>query len=436
MIGKHTFISILLLFLIQIAATSQPILTLDDAVQKSLENNYNILIARNETAINLANNTAGNAGVLPIVALNFGQNFNINNTRQELFSGDLRNGNGAKTNALNANLQASWTVYNGMRMFVNKKRLEEIENFGKINLQLQMENTVAQVMNTYYNLEQQYKRIETIEQAITISKERVALAQLKKEAGSGSGIPILQAEVDINSDSSVLISQQLVLKNLKIILNELMGMNPEYDFIVSKSEEMPLLDYTEVSQLIEKRNKLLLLADKSILLSNLGLQQWQSNRYPTIDINAGYNFSRQNAEIGILKFSQNSGVSFGLTGRWNIFNGWNNKREIQVAKLNIESNKLAKDQLNLSLKSDLLSLFNTYSNAIFLQNLEDKNVAIAQQNLNITTEKMRIGTINSLELRQAQLNLIDAQFRKISASFDAKLSALELLRLSGSLIPN
>lgn len=414
----------------------QDLLTLDDAIKYALENNFNIRIARNETIINQTNNTKGNAGMNPVVALNFGKNFNINNTRQEFFSGDIREGNGVNTNNLNANIQANWTVFDGFRMFVNKNRLDEIENLGKINLQLQMENTVAQVMSTYYNIEQQNKRIETILQALEISKERLSLAKLNKEVGSGSGIPILQAEVDINADSSALINQQLLLKNLKIQLNEIMARNPEFDFEVSTSKDIEPFSFTDIYTQVENRNKMLQMADKNIQISQLNIKQWEANKYPVIDLNGGYNFSRLNAEIGILKFNQNAGVSGGLTARWNIFNGWNNKREIQIAKLNVETGKLAKEQLNLTLKSDVLSIFNTYTYANRMIGQEEQNINIAQQNLDITSEKMRVGTINSLELRQAQLNLIDANFRKISAMFESKMAALELMRLSGALLPN
>ncbi|MBK8628059.1 MAG: TolC family protein [Saprospiraceae bacterium] len=426
----------LFLILFHTTGWGQRVLTLDDAIKNALENNYNIRIARNETVINQANNTRGNAGMNPEVALNFGQNFNINNTRQEFFSGDVREGNGVNTNNLNANIQANWTVFDGMRMFVNKNRLDEIENLGKINLQLQMENTISQVMSIYFNMEQQKRRISTIKEALEISKERLALAKLNKDVGSGSGIPILQAEVDINADSSVLINQLLILKNMKVQLNELIASDLDEDFDIAPSADIPLLSYNAVMADAEKRNKLLAMADKNIQLSMLTVKQWETNKYPTIDLNAGYNFSRLNAEIGILKFNQNAGISFGLTGRWNIFTGWNNKRETQIAKLNVETGKLAKEQINLALKSDLLTMFNTYINANAMSLQEDKNIKIAQQNLDITTDKMRIGTINALELRQAQLNLVDANFRKISALFDSKMAALELMRLSGALLPN
>ncbi|MBK8517649.1 MAG: TolC family protein [Saprospiraceae bacterium] len=414
---------------------SQNILTLDDALGMAIQNNFNVRIAKNEAIIDKSNNTSGNAGFLPDLALNFGNTNNINNTRQEFFSGDKREGNNVKTTNINANLQLAWTVFDGMRMFVNRDRLREIESLGQLNVQIQMESVIHQVMSAYYNMSQYKKRISTIAKAIEISKERKELAELKLNVGSGSSIPVLQAEVDINADSATLIRQQLLLSNSKIIMNELLGRSPEIQFDVAElHEDIFTPDYSDLLTKTEQRNRMLLMADKNIKLSELTIKQWESNKYPTLDVNMGYNFSRLNAEIGVLKFNQNTGLSYGLTGRWNIFNGYNNKREIQVAKLSLESEKLAKEQTSLALNTDLYTYYTNYLTSEELSKIEDKNIGIAQQNLDITTQKMRIGTINALELRQAQLNLIDAEFRKITAEFDAKMSKLELKRLAGELL--
>jgi len=416
---------------------SQQTLSLNDAVAIALQNNFSVRIARNEIAVNKTNNTLGNAGFLPEVALNFGNTNNINNTRQEFFSGDKREGNGVKTTNYNANISAGWTVFDGMRMFVNRERLTEIENLGLINLQIQMENTVYQVFSAYYNISQHQKRLETIEKAIEISKERKAFAELRQNVGSGSSLQILQAEVDINSDSVAHIRQTLIWKNAKILLNEILGRSPEMDFDISPDEDVPFLEvYQDIVNNSKERNRLIQMADKNIRLSELNIKQWEANKYPTLDLNLGYNFSRLNAEIGIVKFNQNLGFSYGLTGRWNIFNGYNNRREIQVAKLMLESNKINKEQTMLGLNTDILTFYNTYLTAFQLSEIEKSNINIAQQNLDITTERMRLGATNALELRQAQLNLVDAEFRKISAEFEAKMASLELRRLSGQLMAN
>jgi len=422
-------------FLSLSGAAGQEKLSLDEAVRIALQNNFNVKIAMNDAVINKTNNTIGNAGLLPEVALNFGNSYNINNTRQEFFSGDTREGNGVNTSNINANIQLAWTVFDGLRMFVNRDRLKEIENLGELNIRLQMENTVSQVMSVYYNIEQHQRRIETIQKAIEISKERYELASLKKNVGSGSGIPVLQAKVDINADSSALIRQQLILKTTKIQLNEILGRSPEIIFDISiLTDNQKDVDFQELSEMTAQRNLMLQMADKNIRLSELNVKLWEGNKYPTIDVNLGYNFSRLKAEIGILKFNQNAGLSYGLTGRWNIFNGWNNKREIQVAKLGIETGKLTKEQTALSLKTDLFTLYNNYLTARELTKIEEENIRIAEQNLDITTEKMRLGTIDALELRQAQLNLVDVEFRKITSVFEARMAHLELMRLSGQLL--
>ncbi len=416
-------------------SNGQEALNLKDALSIALQNNYNVRIARNATEVNTANNTLGNAGFLPNLSLNFGQNYNVNNTTQEFFSGETRTGNNVNTNNLNANLLLGWTVFDGLQMFVNKDRLTEIENLGQLNVQFQMENTISQVMNLYYSIEQHQRRIETIKKAIEISKERYQLAKLKQDLGSGSGIPVLQAEVDINADSSALIRQELILRTSKIQLNELLSRAPETSFeVVPVSESPIIIEYNDIAEKSEARNVMLRLADKNIRISELNVKQWEANRYPTVDLNLGYNFTRLQAEIGILKFNQNAGLSFGLTARWNIFNGWNNSREIQVAKLGVESGKLNKEQTALALKTDLFSIYNNYITSKELANLETNNIKIAQRNLDITTDKMRLGTIDALELRTAQLNLVDTEFRKITADFEVKLAEIELLRMAGELV--
>lgn len=412
----------------------QEVLKLKDAVALSLSHNYQIQIARQDAVIDKTNNTLGNAGFLPQVNLNFGRNLNINNTRQEFFSGDVREGNNVNTNNLNANIQLGWTVFDGLRMFVSRDRLQQIEELGMLALQLQIEQTVFQVMNLYYSIEHETNRKETIQKAIDISRERLELARLKQDVGSGSGIQVLQAEVDIQSDSSMLVRQQLIIRNLKIQLNELLGREPDLDFGVENTEMLQIEDYNSLSDKMKQRNLLLQTNEKNIKLAALNIKMWEANKYPVVDINMGYAFTRLQAEIGILKFNQNAGLSAGITGRWNIFNGWNNKREIQVARLQLDNARLMEEQTNLSLRTDLFTAYSNYLTQLEMERMEEKNIKIARQNLDITTEKMRVGVIDALELRQAQLNLVNAEFRKIDASFEAHVSVLELKRIAGDLI--
>lgn len=425
------------LLLAAVMSAQAPVLSLDDAIKLAIQNNYNIQIARNEALIDKTNNTAGNAGMLPELSLNFGTTSNVNNTKQEFFSGDIRQGSGVNTSNINGNVLLGWTVFDGMRMFASRDRLREIEDMGQINVRLQIEQTIYQVISAYYNLEQQKKRVTAIEKAIEISAERRSMALLKQKVGTGSVIPVLQADVDINADSASLVRQQWMIENSKVALNEVLGRAPQTEFETIPAADPDLLaDYESLEKDAEQRNSLLVMADKNIRLAEINIRQWDGNKYPTLDLNLGYNYNRSKAEIGILKFNRNAGVSYGLTGRWNLFNGFNNKREMQVARLNLESSKMAREQQELSVKSDLFTFYNNYLMASRLSRFEDENLRVARQNLSITTEKMRVGTIDALELRQAQLNVVDAEFRKITADFEAKMAKLEIQRLTGKFFQN
>lgn len=414
-------------------ASGQDILTLEEAVATTLQKNFSIRIAQNQSEMATVNNTLGNAGFLPKVNLGIGQNFNINNTDLKFFSGETRGGTNQIDN-LNANLILGWTLFDGMQMFINRDRLQELEKVGKNQWRLQVENSVFEAMTIYYNLEQQRRRIASIEEAIALSSERLQLARTKKNLGRATEADILAAEVDILADSSLLIQEKWVYENLKVTLHETMGTDPETPFEIVETPSLPPLDIQQTKDKAIMNNTELILADQNITLSQLDVKQWKARMYPEVNLNGAYNFNRQTAQIGLLQFNRTSGLAFGLSATWNIFNGFNNKRQTQWAKLNMQNQVLAREQIKNAIQADIVSTINEYRTAMLMSAQEDKNLLIAQKNLTLSQERLNAGALTNIELRQAQLNLINVQFRKITADFNAKMADLRLRRLSGQLL--
>ncbi len=429
----RSLFSFTIFFVLTTTLLSQNILSLEEAVSVALKNNFNIRMANTQTKIAMTNNTLGNAGFLPNLNLGLGQNFNINNTELKFFSGDTREGTNQIDN-INANLILGWTLFDGMQMFINRERLKEMEVMGNINLRWQVENTLFQVFTIYYNIEQQLKRLKSINAAIDLSKERLELVTTKINLGAATEMDRLTAEVDMNADSALIMQENLIYKNLKVALCETMGIDPETDFEILEAPLPAPLDMDITKDKAIQQNTQLVMAEQNLKLSEFSLKQWKSNVYPQIDLNAAYNFNRQTAQIGLLQFNRTSGLAFGLSATWNIFNGFNNKREIQVSKLNIENQILAKEQIKNALNAEIVSSLNEYQTAMKIASQEDKNLIVAKKNLKITKERLNAGALTPIELRQAQLNLINVEFRKISAEFNAKMADLNLRRLSGQLL--
>ncbi len=425
----------MLVFMLGLKVQAQDTLTVQQAIALALQNNYSIIIASNEALIAEKNNTLGNAGFLPNVSANFSQTNNVNNTKQQFFSGDTREGKGVNSNSLNANIQMNWTVFDGMSMFVNRQKLGEFEAIGELNSRIQIEKTVSQVIVAYYDIVQRQKQIAAIRNAIEISAERKKISEERLSIGSGSGLELLQAQVDINADSSALLRQEYALANSKIVLNELLARIPETSFLVSgKIELQQGLVYDELLQKVTAQNPEIAIAKRNATIAALNQKQTRSNYLPGVSLNSGYTFSRSTSEIGILQYSQNSGINYGLTARWTIFNGLENKRLTQVAKINSSNLENQRLQTELRIKSDLYQIYTAYLSYSNLQRIEKENLGVANQNLFIATEKMRIGTISAIELREAQRNLVDAEFRLVMTEYEAKLAETELLRLSGQLV--
>src|SRR5690606_32397720 len=122
----------------------------------------------------------------------------------------------------------------------------------------------------------------------------------------------------------------------------------------------------------------------------------------------------------------------GISASINIFDGFNQNRNERVAKIQIDNSKLQIEQQTQSINSQLTTAFQTYLTNLELVKLEAVNEDIARQNLDITLEKFRIGTITTVEVRAAQLNYINAMARNSTAQYNAKISEITLKELAGN----
>ncbi|MCB9311015.1 MAG: TolC family protein [Lewinellaceae bacterium] len=412
-----------------------PILTEEEAIKIGLNNNYNILIAENQYNISKANNTNGNAGMLPQVSLNLGQTYNINNTKQEFFSGDTRTGSGVNSNGTTANITALWTLYNGKQMFVEKEKLEKIEQLSSTELQSQTEQIIYQIKNMYLQLQYQTQVIQIARTNLALTKDRLDLMKLRKDVGTGSGLSVMQAQADYNQDSIQFVNAVQKLKQLKIQLNNTLVRHPDTEFDVTEKIENVFPESIETSLTkgaLNNRNQIV--AEQMAQIAELDIKYAQGAKLPIVNLNTGYNFARSQTELGLLKYSQNLGFNVGITGKWILYDGNNVKRNIQIAKLKAQDAELRKNQNQQQLENQIFTVHMTYQQALELEKIADSNVSIAEVTLATTREMMTLGQITNLDLRQAEVILAEAKFKKLNAHFEKLYAILDINYLTGSLL--
>lgn len=427
--------NIIISFLVFAAnAEAQELLTLEQAIGEALQNNYDIRISRNEVRIEDANFSVGNAGMLPTVGVQVTDNNSVQNSSQTRSDGTVTELDNARNNSLNYGVVLDWTIFDGFRMFARYDQLEQLKKLSEAELKLNILTKVGDVTATYYDLVRQQQQLKALDTAIVISNQRVTLAQNRFTIGKASKLEVLNAQVDLNADISELLRQQELYANTKALLNELMARPAATQYrVVDDIDVDEALLLPELSNLALSQNPQLQALIISRRVAELQLKQVRAGRYPTIAVNTGYNFADSQSSLGFTTQSSARGWNYGFTARLNLFDGLFQNRSERIAKIQIENSSLAIEQQNQALDTQLTTAYQTYLTNLELTRLEQKNEQIAKDNLDITLEKFRIGTITTLEVRTAQLNYINAKVRYINARYQSKLSETSLKELAGTL---
>lgn len=413
---------------------AQEVLTIEDAMKIALENNFEIKIAKNNSKISETNVTIGNAGMLPVATASVTDNNSIQNSDQTRQDGTSTSLDNAKNNSLNYGVSIGWTIFDGMKMFARHDQLKELQKLGDSELKRTILFKIGQVNSAYYDLFQQQQQLAALDTTIVISNQRLTLAKNRFTIGKASKLEVLNAQVDLNSDQVALLRQKESYANAKILLNQYLARDPKIDFKVTDQVTVDSkLVLADLINLAQKQNQALETQIINKRVAELQLKQVKADRYPVVRLSSGYNFAESESSLGFTSATSSRGLNYGFNATLNIFDGFNQHRNEKVAKLQIENSQIAIEQQNMILNSQLSIAFQTYLTNLELIDLEEDNEAIARQNLQITLDKFKIGTITTIDFRTAQLNYVNAKVRYSNAQYEAKLSEIALKELAGNI---
>ena len=217
-------IKFLLLFWLNGAVLmAQNTIGLRSAIQSALTNNLQLQIARNDAQIAHNNNHTGNAGMLPTVSLNASDNPSLTNINQEYINGTTIIRKGVFNNTIGANILGTYTLYDGMKMFATKNKLEALDRVGNTQLQAQIQNIISRVILSYSNIVRQQQYLAVVKQLNELSEQRLEIVNARKVAGVANNTDVYLAQLDLETRKQSLLSQQAIIKNAYTDLNLLMS---------------------------------------------------------------------------------------------------------------------------------------------------------------------------------------------------------------------
>ncbi len=415
--------------------SAQDFLTRSEALEHTLQHNYDIKVAVKSVEIAENNKSILNSGYLPTATVN--GNANITG-----YQGENETANGTiafdQTEAYSYGAVASlnYTLFDGLGRYYNYKQFQEQYHLTNLQARQIMENTVLELSNSYFQISQLTESVNIFQNALSISSSRLQRAKYSFEYGQSTQIDVLNAQVDVNNDSINLLNTKQLLENEKRNLNLIMGRDIETSFTVDTNVTFSIaFTKEELVQKAAERNITIEQTRSQLKNSEYAISASRSGWFPSLSANAGFNYNgSQNPASPFLKGSSNYGPQAGLSLTWNLFDGGRTSTQLQNAKIQLQSQKISLEQTESSVKRDVLNAFSTYQNALFVMNAEKANLKTTVRNFERSEELYQQGQITSIEFRQAQLNMRNAQNSYSIAKYSAKFAELQVKQLAGILL--
>lgn len=421
-------------WMIPITLTGQAVLPIQEAVAIALEQNFAIQVAELVKQADSMQVYKANAGIGPIVDWNAGFNATGNNVNQNFTDGRVISRWGRAVNPF-TNISVGINLYDGGRMKATYDRLGLLSERSETEGKLIIQNTVVDVMQTYYEIRRQQETVEYLRTIIEYYQERLKITEERWKVGKGSKIDFLQSQIDLNAQLSELSRAENNLQNGKVILNGLLNRDPLVSF---DTEAIPkrATDYN-LANLVDqatRKNWDMVLLQKTMAISLQEEALVEADRKPQVALNGSVGYNYNNTNAGFLLSNRSFFANAGLVARWNLFDGGHRKNQIAISKVNSAIILTQQEELRTQIINELTIAYNQYNVDRELLAFEEQNQTLAEENLAISLEKFRLGGSSILELIEVQRAYDTALNRLVNAQYNILVSELQLLLLSGSLV--
>ncbi|HTL80847.1 MAG TPA: TolC family protein [Bacteroidia bacterium] len=424
----------LCLFLLTPIFISAQVLQPEDALRIGLQNNYNIVIAKDAMQADSILNAAGEAGMLPTVSLAGGLGINQNNIHQKYANGNEFISPNAGTNTLNASVLLNWTLFDGTKMFVTKEKLSDQQLYGTLGYRTEVLQTSASILLAYYDVIRNKQKLNAVNEVITQNTERLKINEVRMSSGLGAKTEVNQAKIDLNGANEEKFSAGELLDEAKRKLNTLLARDVNTAFDVPDSvADRPSPQLAALTQKMNSANPDLLALKTQVDISKLVLRESRTAYYPKLSAQAGYNFLHTENTAGFSLYNQSYGWQTGLTLSVPLYQAGKTKRQVEVSRLEVTDAESRLQQATLEANLELQNAFSLYTAKSEMIKLEKENAALARENMQLALERLRDGQGTALEVQQAQITLsttlsrlADLQYELVESDIDLHLIASDL----------
>jgi outer membrane protein len=412
--------------------------TLNEAILTALQQNPNILIARQEIERTKGLFIQVRAAALPQV--NATAQFQDIDPHLGIVSTGGSGGGGLSATERSYSLQiaASQVIFSGGRVPGQISSASFQRDSSYYSFRNAIDQIVATVRQQFYLVLLDRALIGVQEESVRLLQSQLQDQQNRFEAGTVPRFNVLQAQVALSNQlpqlitarNNYTISQLQLAKTLGLDFDPRGGDRPPLEAVgelIYVPREIPVTQAIALA----KENRPFIKQQKAVVLSNnsqVGVAR--SGYFPQINATAGPEFRSSPLTDNIRE--ARSGYVFGATGTWAIWDWGATFGAVKQAKAILEQSKVTLDDDVRQVELEVQQAFANILQGRELIKATEKSVEQAAEALRLATARLDAGAGTQLEVLDARTQLTTAQSNRLQALYTYNAAVAEFDRATAT----
>jgi outer membrane protein TolC len=325
-------------------------------------------------------------------------------------------------------LTASQLIYDGGATIASTRAARINEDQAYYTLRDTIDTVVQTVRTQFYQILLNKALVQVQEESVNLLQSQLEDQKSRYEAGTVPQFNVLQAEGTLENQIPQLIAAQNNLRISALTLARTLGIPADRQYVTDNplpvAGELTFnpIQYDLGSALIAARaNRPFLKAQRSTILASVENITVQAAGYkPTISADVGLEQESNPTTNNLTRTLQ--GWFLGLSGSWNIFDGFLTYGRVKEARAQLEQAKITYDDSVRQVELEVATAVSNLRQAAQTVDSAQTGVNVNLEALRLSDERLAAGTGTQLDVLTAQQalttarsNLVQAEFSYVSA---------------------
>lgn len=428
MIRIYIIISVMLFF--PLIGQAQTTISLQEAIDIALENNYQLKQADNNKQLAETRVFSAKANFLPSFNANFNGSRNVGRQFvEEDLSFDDRT-----TYGIGGGLSANVTIFNGFSNIAGLRQAQaDNESLAEQNQRLK-ETIIFETASRYLQVVLNEELLKISESSLEASQSQLEQISAQVEVGSLPTVDLFNQEASVANDELTVIQRENALEVSIAQLIRIMQDNTitDVETSVPSVEELSIIPVDfNLNEMIETalNNR----SDyRAQMLTIEGNEQDQvlarASLLPTFTASYGINsrysdqffdpVTRDVAPFGDQFFDQQVNRSIGFSISIPIFNRWNNRTNLHSSKIQLKNSQLELQNVEFQISEEVRQAYNDYQSIVKELESTQKSLIAAERAYETEQQRYEIGSTTLIELNLANANYVQAQSERVQTVYN------------------